>query len=205
MEIFLKAPRGYKSDKADVTLTSANTLPTIKVKTPENDENRTDDVITLSAVTGSAVSNKTVGTSEAITVLDIHQLPTDITGEANGADEDGKETDAVVTMVAEGGKAFLYVTVVNEDSDGDRISDDEDFTVRPTLAGSQVLDARIMPTDMKISDGEESGDETVVGPFTIEAVTDEDIGMEALTVSLDVTGEKAYGPRDLQRDVLDQY
>ena len=194
VKIFLQAPKGYKAVPSEVDLTAASTLQTIKVETPKNDKNRTDDVITLNAVTGSVVSNKVVGTSESITVLDIHQLPTDISGEANGADEDGKETDAVVTMVAEGGKAFLYVTVVNEDSDDDRISDEEDFTVTPTLSGSQVLDARIMPTNMKISDGEESGDETVVGPFTIEAVTDEDIGMEALTVSLDVTGEKAYGP-----------
>ncbi len=196
---FLKAPKDYVVPKDSVSLTATEALLDITVKTPKNDGNRTDDVITLSAVTGSAVSNKTIATSESITVLDIHQLPTDITGEANGADEDGKETDAVVTMVAEGGKAFLYVTVVNEKGDGDRISDDEDFTVRPTLSGSQVLDARIMPTDMKISDGEESGDETVVGPFTIEAVNDEDIGMETLMVSLDVTGGgkdasgKAYG------------
>ena len=193
VKLFLKAPKGYGVPKDSVSLTATKALLDITVKTPENDKNRTDDVITLSAVTGSAVSNKTIATSEAITVLDIHQLPTDITGEANGADEDGEETDAVVTMVAEGGKAFLYVTVVNEDDDRISDPDDEDFTVRPTLAGSQVLDARIMPTDMKISDGEESGDETVVGPFTIEAVTDEDIGMEALMVSLDVTGDKDYG------------
>ena len=192
--LFLKAPKGYVVPKDSVSLTADDTLLNITVGTPKNDKNRTDDVITLNAVTGSAVSNKVIATSESITVLDIHQLPTDITGEANGADEDGKETDAVVTMVAEGGKAFLYVTVVNERGDGDRISDEEDFTVTPTLSGSQVLDARIMPTNLKISDGEESRDETVVGPFTIEAVNDEDIGMEALTVSLDVTGGKAYGP-----------
>ena len=192
--IFLRAPKGYKAASSEVVLNAENTLETIMVTTPENDKNRTDDVITLNAVTGSVASNMVVGTSDSITVLDIHQLPTDITGEAKGADEDGKETDAVVTMVAEGGKAFLYVTVVNESGDDDRISDVEDFLVTPTLSGSQVLDARIMPTNMKISDGDESGDETVVGPFTIEAVNDEDIGMEALTVSLDVTGGKDYGP-----------
>ena len=192
VKIYLRAPKGYKAAPSEVDLNATDTLQTITVETPKNDKNRTDDVITLNAVTGSVASNKEVGTSDSITVLDIHQLPTDITGEANGADEDGKETDAVVTMVAEGGKAFLYVTVVNEDDD--RISDVEDFLVTPTVSGSQVLDARIMPTNMKISDGEESGDETVVGPFTIEAVNDEDIGMEALTVSLDVTGGKDYGP-----------
>ena len=206
--IYLRAPKGYKTTTdtdGDETASSVSlgngltpdttthpVLQTFHVQTPKNDENRDDDVITLDAVSGSVASNRVVGTSESITVLDIHQLPTDISGEANGADEDGKETDEVVTMVAEGGKAFLYVTVVNEDDDS--ISDVEDFTVTPTLPGGQVLDARVMPTNMKVSDGEEgSGGKTVVGPFTLEAVTDEDIGMETLMVSLDVTGSKDYG------------
>ena len=209
MEIFLRAPKGYKTtnnsagDEAassvflgdGTTTTDADTLQTLYVQTPSNDENRTDDAIMLEALTGSVTSNRVVGTSDPITVLDIHQLPTDISGEANGADEDGKETDEVVTMVAEGGKAFLYVTVMNEDGDDDRISDDEDFTVTPTLSGSQVLDARIMPTNMKMTSDDEEGSSGryVVGPFTLEAVNDEDIGMETLTVSLDVTGDKDYG------------
>ena len=207
--LYLRAPKGYAPSTAEIpaamltsdglTLgdgeTNGGTHPTsqtIDVKAPSNDKNRDDDVIMLEAVTGSVVSNRPVGTSDPITVLDIHQLPTDISGEANGADEDGKETDAVVTMVAEGGKAFLYVTVVNESDD--RISGVEDFTVTPTLAGGQVLDARIMPTNLKVTeDDEESGGKYVVGPFTIEAVADEDIGMETLMVSLDVTGNKNYG------------
>ena len=209
--IYLRAPKGYKTHNAtpgeDTAISSVSlgpdaaaddtnpTLQTLHVQTPLNDENRDDDVIMLEALTGSVTSNRVVGTSESITVLDIHQLPTDISGEANGADEDGKETDEVVTMVAEGGKAFLYVTVMNEGGDDDRISDAEDFTVTPTLSGSQVLDARIMPTNMKMTSDDEEGSSGryVVGPFTLEAVNDEDIGMETLTVSLDVTGDKDYG------------
>ena len=210
VEIYLRAPKGYKTHNAtpgeETAISSVSlgpdaadgdnpTLQTLYVQTPSNDENRTDDAIMLEALTGSVTSNRVVGTSDPITVLDIHQLPTDISGEANGADEDGKETDAVVTMVAEGGKAFLYVTVMNEDGDDDRISDDEDFTVTPTLSGSQVLDGRIMPTNMKMTSDDEEGSSGryVVGPFTLEAVNDEDIGMETLTVSLDVTGDKDYG------------
>ena len=208
--LFLRAPRGYTLtvtaptpiDRTVLTnegLTFTDTIDeqTINVAVKSNDENRDDDVITLEALMGTVASNKPVGTSDPITVLDIHQLPTDISGDAYGADEDGKETDTVVNMVAEGGKAFLYVTVVNERDD--RVFDDEDFTVTPSLSGSQVLDARIMPTSMDVSDGDEgSGGKTVVGPFTLEAVNDEDIGMETLMVSLDVTGGKdsdgdAYG------------
>ncbi len=215
--VFLRAPKGYtvmyvNTAAADVPIPGMGLILgdgdednpgeasyVLRVKAPGNDENRTDDDIMLTALTGTVASNNPVGTSDSLTVLDIHQLPTDITGEANGADADGKETDAVVTMVEEGGKAFLYVTVVNEDGDDDRVFDEEDFTVTPSLSGSQVLDARIMPTNMKVFDGEEGRDgEMVVGPFTLEAVPDEDIGMETLMVSLDVTGGKdpsgkAYG------------
>ena len=208
MTIYLRAPKGYKTTTDMVGDAAASsvilgsdaaggtnpTLQTLYVQTPSNDENRDDDVIMLEALTGTVASNKPVGASDPITVLDIHQLPTDISGEAKGVDEDGKETDTV-TMVAEGGKASLYVTVMNEDGDDDRISDDEEFTVTPTLSGSQVLDARVMPTNLKVTEDDEEGSSGryVVGPFTLEAVNDEDIGMETLMVSLDVTGNKKYG------------
>ncbi len=216
--LFLRAPTGYtfSTTEFDKDMLTSGGLPlgddetdqvvgartgthpdeqTLTVTVRGNDKNRTDDVIRLEALSGNVASNEVVGTSDPITVLDIHQLPTDISGEANGVDEDGKETN-VVTMVAEGGKANLYVTVVNEDDDRISDTDAENFTVTPTLSGSQVLDARIMPTYLDVmEDDEESGSSGnyVVGPFTLEAVNDEDIGPETLMVSLDVTGDNAYG------------
>ena len=204
--IYLRAPEGYTttSDKAGdravpsvllgdgTTTPKADTLQPLYVQTPSNDKNRDDDVIMLEALMGTVASNKPVGTSDPITVLDMHQLPTDISGEAKGADEDGKETDTVVTMVAEGGKAFLYATVVNDDDD--RISDTEEFTLTPTLTGTQLLDARFTPTSMKFKGaGEGSDGEVVVGRFMLEALNDEDVGMETLMVSLNVTGDSKTG------------
>ena len=190
----------FTTAAADTALTAAlpfneatnNQIHSIFVKAPANDGNRDDDVLTLTGLTGNVTSNKVVGTSPAITVIDVHQLPTAISGEAKGADEDGKEVDAVVTMVAEGGKAFLYVTVVNKEDD--LISNDEEFTVTPTLTGTQLLDARFTPTSMNFDGaGEGSAGEVVVGSFMLEALNDEDIGMESLMVSLNVTGDSKTG------------
>ena len=70
-------------------------------------------------------------------------------------DEDGDEVDEVVTMVAEGSKANLYVTVVNKTDD--RIADDEEFTLTPRIAASHGLDATLTPASMKFDRSEMDG------------------------------------------------
>ena len=170
-----------------LALSNTDLLQTITVGTPENDENRDDDTVTLTGLMGTVTSNEEI-VSESFTVLDVHQLPTAITGEAKDKEEDGM----MVTSVTEGGKAYLFVTVVNKTDD--RIADDEMFTLTPSIAGGQGLDARITPANLPFDGaGDGTDGEKVVGPFTIEALSDEDVGMESLMVSLDVAGDKDNG------------
>ena len=182
-DLYFVAP-GYTIDPATAQMVSAATAKATPSK--ENDGNRTDDPVTISVLQGTVVNNEVLA-SLTITVLDIHQLPTAITGEA----KDEKMEGEVVTTVKEGGKAYLFVTVVN--STDDRIFDGEEFTLTPNIDASNGLDATITPAFMKFKGPGSMDGKKVVGPFTIEAAIDEDVGVEYLTVSLDVDGDTDSG------------
>ena len=191
--LYFVAP-GYTIDTIEPQMLTNgdNTANAEATPSKSTDGNRTDDPVTISVLQGTVVNNERIAFL-TITVLDVHQLPTAIAGEAKGVDEDGDEVDEVVTMVAEGSKANLYVTVVNKTDD--RIADDEEFTLTPQIAASHGLDATLTPASMKFTGPGSMDGEKVVGPFTIEAVADEDVGMENLTVTLEVAGAVGRGRR----------
>ena len=155
-----------------------------------NDKNRTDDTVTLTGFTGRVVSNKEVF-SHSITVLDVHQLPAAdaITAEA----KDMKTEGTTVTSVEEGGTVYVWVTVANTDKD--QVSDTEAFTVALSAANpGQTGDFRNSPNSFVVTGGRGLNNKKTVGPFKLEALEDQDVGMETLMLSLDVTGAPANGP-----------
>ena len=184
-------------------MNETNLLHTIYI-VPEDDYNdgdRDPNELNLTAFTGS-----TPGTGVAleglrtapITVHDNTTLPTVITGEAKDDD------DMVVTMVTEGDTVELSVMYVNEAGTEDTISDTEEFTVSVSVANpEQASDVTITaPADTKfMGAGTGSDDEVTIGPFTLEARTDEDINVDAqgmeipetLMLELKVVGHMSNG------------
>ena len=79
------------------------------------------------------------------------------------------------------------------------MSDDEEFTVSLMAADqNQLLDYRVSPSSYKTAARggfTSSGDDTErVGPFTLEALSDEDIGEEELMLYVHLTGQSTtYG------------
>ena len=170
----------------------------LSVQTPPNDRNRTDDTITLEAFTGSAGRNEGVSTLD-VEVADIHKLPDAdaISGEAR--DNEKYVDGQMVTSVMEGGTAYVFVTV--ENTLRDQVADDEKFSVSLSAADSgQLLDFKVTPSSITVPARDDftlsSDDSERVGPFTLEALADEDIGAETLMLNIDLTTAepaKGYG------------
>ena len=163
---------------------------TVNVTTPANDKNRTDDTVTVTGFTGAVVSAKEVF-SHSITVLDIHMLPAAdaITAEAKDAKVDGM----TVTAVDEGGTVYVWVSVGN--SIRDQVNDSEAFTVSLSATNpGQTGDFRSSPSSLGVTAGLGIGNQKTVGPFMLEALEDQDVGMETLMLSLNVSGAQANGP-----------
>ena len=163
---------------------------TVNVTTPANDKNRTDDTVTVTGFTGAVVSAKEVF-SHSITVLDIHMLPAAdaITAEAKDAKVDGM----TVTAVDEGGTVYVWVSVGN--SSRDQVNDAEAFTVSLSATNpGQTGDFRSSPSSLGVTAGLGIGNQKTVGPFMLEALEDQDVGMETLMLSLNVSGAQANGP-----------
>ena len=177
-------------------LTSTSSTTNIDVVAGGNDKNRTDDMLTIDAFTGSVGRSETKS-SVSFTVLDIHKLPEAKNIEAEARDNKKYADGMMVTSVAEGGMAYVWVEVTNTTRDA--VSDDEEFTISLMAADqNQLLDFRVSPASYKTAARggfTSSGDDTeMVGPFTLEALSDEDIGEEELMLYVNLTGESTtYG------------
>ena len=178
------------------TLSMSNTLETVTIMAGANDENRTDDMLMIDGFTGSVGRSETTS-SVSLTVLDIHNLPDADAIEAEARDDKKHADGMVVTSVAEGGTAYVWVEVTNTTKDA--VFDDEEFTVSlAAVDQNQLLDYRVSPASLKTAargSFTSSGDDSeMVGPFTLEALSDEDIGEEDLMLYVNLTGEsKTYG------------
>ena len=209
-EVFLSVPSKYNTvssgggDLASVTLDNNDpaTGEAFSVRVPINDENRTDDVVTVKGYTRDTVRNVITSTeivSAEFTVLDIHQLPmpTAIAGEARSLER--RDLGSTVTAVKEGDDFYLWVTVANR-TVGDRVSEQDDFRVAVTAANpAQMLDYRMTPpAENKLGAGGGTTPKRV-GPWKFEILTDEDVGTEELKLNLNVSGNTKsdtvyYGP-----------
>ena len=178
-------------------LNNTTTLLDVEIASKDsNDKNRTDDMITIEAFTGTV--GRGVGkVSASATVLDIHKLPDADAIDAEARDNKKYADGMMVTSVAEGGMAYVWVEVTNTTRDA--VSDDEEFTISLAAADqNQLLDFRVSPASLKTEKRggfTSSGDDTeMVGPFTLEALSDEDIGEEELMLHINLTGQSTtYG------------
>ena len=178
-------------DDPDYTLTATNPATinatsqtaAITIAPPDNDENRVEDSVTLTAHSGS-VGNSKERASVTIKVADIHALPSVA---MMVVDEDGDVLDPQPTSVPEG--ESVMVAVMPVDKDGDVIKAAEDLTVALTPTGTA-----------------DAADYTLVGTFTIDADddvsnaveievrSDEDVGKESLMFDAVVSGDSDNGP-----------
>ncbi len=176
---------GHNQDDA-VTLTSTNQTVAIVITSPDNDKNRVEDSVTLTAHSG-AVGNSKERASVTIKVADINALPAVA---MMVLDEDGDPLEMQPESVAEG--TSVMVAVMPVDKDGDVIAAEEKLTVALTPTGTA-----------------DSADYTLVGTFTIadeadisnaveiEVRSDEDVGMESLMFDAVVSGASVNGPGTL--------
>ena len=161
----------------------------IQVRGAGNDLNRTDDTVTVTAHFGTVVQSTQLAMAEQV-LVDIHKLPAAGAIKAEARDNERRDLGKVVTSVSEGDKTYVWVAVT--DSATDNVFDGETFTLDVTANPAQALDARITRPSARTTSGSATGSQWI-GPWVVEVENDEDVGMEALMLSLDVTGDVQYG------------
>ena len=172
------------------TLDGATPSFTAEVTPPANDGNRAADTVTVTAYSGT-VGNATEEASQSFAVADAHALPAPaaVTVEARDA------TGAVVTSVPEGGAVELTISV--DRGRGGTASTAETLSVALSLApgdAAQAATYKLAPDRVALPavaspDGKQSAS-TVV---RLEALDDEFVNDDRVTVDLVTTGEVAYG------------
>ncbi len=169
-----------------VTIGSTTATPTagiaeaeITITTPDNDKNRVDDTVTLTAHSGQA-GRSTLRDTLTITLKDDHVLPTVA---AKVVDEDGMVLDPQTMSVEEG--QSIYIAVMPVDKDGMAIAAEEALEVELMPSGSaDARDYRLARSTITIADGAKASD-----PVMLTAEEDQDVGEEILTFNATVTGD----------------
>ena len=179
----------YLGSGGDQTIDEGALIADLRVMAPPNDKNRTDDTIQVQAFVGSAGRNDGVATLDVV-VADVQMLPDADAIEAEARDEEKYADGMTITSVEEGGTAYVFVTVTN--TRRDQVADDEKFSVSLSAANSaQQLDFKVTPSSITVPSRDDftlpSDDSERVGPFTLEALMDADIGAETLMLNIDLT------------------
>ena len=181
---------GAVGNQISGTLNMENPSFTTAVTPPVNDGDRVDDTLTLTAYSGT-VGNATEEASRSFTVADAHALPTAAAITVAARDAAGR----AVTSVPEGGAVELTISV--DRGRGGTASTGEALSVALSLAPSDPAQAstyRLTPARVDLPavmppDGKQSAS-TVV---RLEALADEFVNDDRLTLNLVTTGEAAYG------------
>ena len=150
-----------------------------------------DDTVTATAYSGS-VGNATEEASASFTVADAHALPAPAAITVTAKDA----ADRTVASVPEGGAVELTVSV--DRGRGNTASTGEALSVALSLAPSDTAQAstyRLAPARVDLPavmppDGKQSAS-TVI---RLEALADEFVNDDRLTLNLVTTGEAVYGP-----------
>ena len=189
-EYTLDTDRTTGGAQIEGTLDGAATSFTAKVTPPANDGNRAADTLTVTAYSGT-VGDAIEEDSASFTVADAHALPAPaaVTVEARDA------TGALVTSLSEGGAVELTVSV--DRGRGATASTGEALAVALSLAPGdpaqaatyQLAPDRVALPAVMAPDGKQSA-ATVV---RLEALADEFVNDDRLTLELVTTGEAAYG------------
>ena len=172
------------------TLDRATMSFTAEVTPPANDGNRAEDTLTVTAYSGT-VGNATREASASFAVADAHALPAPAAVTVEARDANG----AVVTSVPEGGAVELTVSV--DRGRGGTASTGEALSVALSVAPSdpaqaatyQLAPDRVDLPAVASPDGKQSAS-TVV---RLEALADEFVNDDRLTVALVTNGEAVYG------------
>ena len=152
------------------------------------DKNRVDDTVTLNLYTGS-VGSASVVTDLAIVVTDIHKLPAPgaITAVAKDEALNGKD----VTEIVEGGDP-VYLTITVDLGTADTNTTDEVLTVNIRSNAAQSGDYEVDPVRVPLP-GKDVGKSVTDVDIVLTALSDEDVGTEALVLNLEVSGVAANG------------
>ncbi len=177
-------------DQIAGTLDGATPSFTAEVTPPANDGNRTADTVTVTAYSGT-VGNATEEASASFTVADAHALPAPAAITVEARDAAGQ----MVTSVPEGDAVELTVSV--DRGRGGTASTGEALSVALSLAPGDPAQAstyRLTPARVDLPavmppDGKQSAT-TIV---RLEALADEFVNDDRLTLNLATTGEAAYG------------
>ena len=166
---------------------NATAEATITIMTADNDENRSDDTITLTAYSGTAGKAEAEDTLE-IKLTDKNELPA-VTAKAIVLDEDGdplEDQPDMVESIMEGQMVDIEITVVDKDGDAKKAGEALMVSLMPTGDASDY-DYRLNMHPVAIKSGAETG----TARLTVSE--DQDIGMETLMFDADVAGEAKNG------------
>ena len=172
------------------TLDGDVTSFTAKVTPPTNDENRVDDRVTVKAYSGT-VGNATEEASRTFTVADAHALPVAAAVTVEARDAAGR----AVASVAEGGAVELTISV--DRGRGDAATTGEALSVALALAPADPAHAstyRVVPARVELpAVTTPAGKQSAATVVRLEALADEFVNDDRLTLNLVTTGEAAYG------------
>ena len=182
---------GYTLDAGAANLASGNDRRhTVTITPPDNDGDREDDTIELSAFLGG--TNDLLPGIEPleITFADVHALPEADKIEAKAYED--REGDAVgvttteADSVTEGGEPVHVRVTIDRGSNG--YPSGEKLIVRPEpVDPAQRADYRIEPNSIEVP----TGNGRRHADFVLYAVADDDVGAETLDFMLVTTGETA--------------
>ena len=177
------------------TLNSTTTSFTAKVTPPANDGDRTDDAVTVKAYSGT-VGNAVEEASLTVAVADAHALPAPAAVTVEVRDTAG----GPATSVAEGGAVDLTVSV--DRGRGAAAATGEALSVALALAPADPAHAssyRLTPARVDLpAVATPAGKQTAAAAVRLEALADEFVGDDRLTLNLTTTGEAANGPGSVE-------
>ena len=189
-EYTLDTDRTAGGAQIEGTLDGNATSFTAEVTPPANDGNRAADTLTVTAYSGT-VGDATEEDSASFTVADAHALPAPAAVTVEARDSTG----AVVMSLPEGGSVELTVSV--DRGRGGTASTGEALVVALALApgdAAQAATYRLAPDRVALpAVASPNGKQSAATVVRLEALPDEFVNDDRLTVELVTTGEAAYG------------
>ena len=166
-------------DGADAT--EAENMAPITVEAPDNDENRSDDTLTIRLL--ATATSKELGMAD-FEVADAHMLPA---VKVMVVDDDGKALDPQPDSIMEGDTVKIMVTAVDKDGKDKKAGEALMVSLTPTGTAG-MRDYSLSAHPIAIANGKASS--AAVG---LTAAADNEVDMETLMFDATVAGEKGNG------------
>ena len=178
----------YSHDQATpVGISSTNVEETITITPPSNDRNRSEDTVFLRAYTGTPGNSEEVAELE-ILVKDLNELPgaAAVTIKEIWDSESGGEK---VESVTEGGDA-VYVVFEVDRGTGSDAKTREELELTLTVPSREAASYRITPNVVPFY--VHGGGKQASARVKLEALSDDFVDDDMLTLSFELTGESRY-------------